>query len=100
MQIKVSNDAQLNAAPSSLPNAFMPIEIPCDRLPPATLQALIEEFATRLGTDYGENEVSLIEKISQIENLLRAKQVVIVFDENTESCDIVSTELWQKSRFC
>ncbi|HEX4975539.1 MAG TPA: YheU family protein [Pseudomonadales bacterium] len=87
-------------SPSSLSNAFMPIEIPCDRLPPATLQALIEEFATRPGTDYGENEVSLIEKISQIENLLRAKQVVIVFDENTESCDIVSTELWQKSRFC
>lgn len=74
----------------------MPIEIPSDRLLPDTLSALIEEFVTRSGTDYGGYEVSLAEKVSQVEELLRKKQVLIVFDENTQSCDIVLAESWQQ----
>lgn len=94
MQIKVSN-GQFKCYVGRYFACFMPIEIPSDRLPSDTLNALIEEFVTRPGTDYGEYEISLAEKVAQVENLLRKKRVLIVFDENTQSCDIVLAESWQ-----
>ena len=40
------------------------IEIPPERLPEGTLVAVIEEYILREGTDYGNQEVSLDNKIS------------------------------------
>lgn len=67
----------------------MPIDVPYNRLPSDTLKALIEEFVTRAGTDYGEDEVSLVDKVRQVETLLKTKRAVIVFDEHSQTCDIV-----------
>ena len=57
-----------------------PVKIPHHQLNPDTLRNLIEEFATRNGTDYGESEVSLDRKIEQIYHQLKTGKAVIVFD--------------------
>lgn len=67
------------------------MEIPHRRLSPETLQALIEEFVLREGTDYGEHEVSLEQKYQQIMKQLDRGDIAIAFDPITESCNIIRT---------
>lgn len=68
------------------------IVIPADRLSPAALQGVIEEFITREGTDYGEVEIDLAAKVEQVRALLRRGEAVIVFDAETESCTLMTGE--------
>lgn len=63
--------------------------IPFERLQPDTLRRLIEEFVTRDGTDYGERDVSLDAKVAEIMRQLRAGIVVIAFDPEAESANVV-----------
>ena len=65
------------------------MEIPYEQLNSSTLQALIEEFVTRNGTDYGENEVTMEEKVDQVMVQLKTGKSVIVFDAKSQSCNIV-----------
>jgi uncharacterized protein len=64
------------------------VEVPTDALAPATLQALVESFVLREGTDYGVQEVSLAVKVAQVMQQLQRRQARIVFDPDTESVDI------------
>lgn len=66
------------------------MKIPHQQLSPHTLQSLVEEFITRNGTDYGEHEISLEQKVQQVMNQLEREEAVIVFDPATESCTILS----------
>lgn len=68
------------------------IEIPPDRLDSELLQAVIEEFITREGTDYGQHEFSLQEKVAQVRQQLDSGRVLLVFDPVTESCTLMSRE--------
>jgi uncharacterized protein YheU (UPF0270 family) len=63
--------------------------IPFQELSPEALRGVIEEFVTREGTDYGETEINLEIKIRQVLNQLHAGKAVIVFDQKTETCNIV-----------
>ncbi len=65
------------------------LKIPYDQLNPSTLHGVIKEFVTRDGTDYGENEVPLDTKISQVLGQLKSGKAVIVFDQATETCNIL-----------
>jgi uncharacterized protein YheU (UPF0270 family) len=66
--------------------------IPHRRLSSEALQALIEEFVTRDGTDYGEREVPLETKVSQIRRQLDNGILVIVYDEAEQSCTTMLSE--------
>lgn len=66
--------------------------MPYDQLSPETLYGVVQEFATQEGTDYGEREFSLEVKISQIINQLKSKEAVIVFDQESQSCNIVKSD--------
>ena len=66
------------------------VNIPWDTLSQETLSAVIKEFVTRDGTDYGEVEVSLEQKIRQVQMELLSGKAVILFDTNDRICDIVS----------
>ena len=68
------------------------VQIPIERLSPAALDGLIEEFVTRDGTDYGLREQTLEEKKSAIVRQLERGEVVVVFDAESESCNIVSKD--------
>jgi uncharacterized protein len=64
--------------------------IPYKQISPEALQGLIEEFITREGTDYGEVEFSLAEKVKQVEQQLARGDIAIVFDSTTESVSILT----------
>lgn len=63
--------------------------IPHDKLAEETLQSLISEFVLREGTEYGEQDVALEVKVAQVKEALRRGTAVVVFDAETESCNIV-----------
>ncbi len=67
------------------------LKIPYDQLNPEALQGVIEEFVTRDGTDYGEFEIPLETKISQVLGQLKSGKAVIVFDQATETCNILKS---------
>ena len=66
------------------------MKIPHQQLSPEALQTLVEEFVTRDGTDYGDSEVSLEQKTTQVIRMLDKGDIAIVFDAATESCTIVN----------
>ena len=51
------------------------MEIPYAQLSKEVLEAVIEEFITREGTDYGEVELSLADKVDQVREQLRRGEV-------------------------
>jgi len=74
------------------------IEIPWDALDPDTLQRLVEEFVTRDGTDYGEQEVALERKVLQVVNGIRRKEYCIVFDTESQSPHILTRQQWREAQ--
>lgn len=66
------------------------VEVPWDAIAADTLESLIEEYVTRDGTDYGDSEVSLDRKVAQVREQLRRGEVVIVFEEATESVNLLT----------
>ena len=64
--------------------------IPFEHIAPDTLINLIEEFITREGTDYGEVELSLEQKVDTLKAAIRVNDVLIVFDEASESVNLVT----------
>ena len=66
------------------------IEIPLDRLSPDILNAVIEEFILREGTDYGASETSMNSKIAQVRRQLNHGDVLITFDPVTENCTLLT----------
>ncbi|KLN65656.1 MULTISPECIES: YheU family protein [Vibrio] len=62
--------------------------IPWQQIEPETLENLIREFVLREGTDYGDVEVSLQDKIDQIRTQLESGEAVVVFSELHETVDI------------
>lgn len=73
------------------------VEIPPSALTDEILRAIIEEFITREGTDYGAYEYSLDEKVEQVFEQLNKQEVVIQFEQRTESVNIVrknSSVVW------
>ena len=66
-----------------------PIEIPSSELEPDLLRAVIESFVLREGTDYGEREISLEDKVRHVVLQIERGDAKIIFDPETESVDIV-----------
>ncbi|NNN45675.1 MULTISPECIES: YheU family protein [Vibrio] len=64
--------------------------VPWQQIANETLENLIREFVLREGTDYGETEVSLQDKIEQVKHQLETGDAVIVYSELHETIDIKS----------
>jgi uncharacterized protein len=69
--------------------AAVPVVIPFAELTPEALQGVLESFVLREGTDYGERELTLEQKVSRLRHQLERREAEIVFDPNTETVDIV-----------
>jgi uncharacterized protein len=65
------------------------VAVPPSRLPADVLQALLEDFASRDGTDYGEREFTLVEKVERLQRQLRAGDLQILYDLDSEQWDLV-----------
>jgi len=66
------------------------VRIPYDQLSPEVLEAVIEAFILREGTDYGEIEVPFERKIERVKKQLKSGKAFIVFDDSMQSCTILS----------
>ncbi|AYV21167.1 MULTISPECIES: YheU family protein [Vibrio] len=62
--------------------------IPWQQIAAETLDNLIKEFVLREGTDYGDTEWSLDDKVSHVKAQLESGDAVIVFSELHETVDI------------
>lgn len=62
--------------------------IPWQELDSNTLNNLIEYFVLREGTDYGLQELSLIEKVDNVKSQLIAGKAVIFWSELHQTIDI------------
>jgi uncharacterized protein YheU (UPF0270 family) len=67
------------------------VEVPQDALAPETLRSLAEEFVTRDGTDYGDRERSLDEKVDGLMRQLETGDAKIFYESETETINIVAS---------
>jgi uncharacterized protein YheU (UPF0270 family) len=56
------------------------------------LRGVLESFVLREGTEYGERDVSLDQKVAQVTSQLRRGEARIVFDPESETIDIILTK--------
>lgn len=68
------------------------IQIEHTQLSPGALRAVVESFVLREGTEYGEREFSLPEKVAQVLRQLERDEARIVFDPHTQSVNIVLSD--------
>jgi len=66
--------------------------IPYSELSEEVLQALIEDFVTRDGTDYGWEEMSRQEKAAHLLALLNTGELLVSYSEDTQSCGLLTKE--------
>ena len=70
----------------------MKLEIPWEKLDPATLRRMIEHLVMGEGTDYGHQAFTMDEKVGMVMNALRTGEALITWDQETESCFIRSRD--------
>ena len=65
------------------------VSVPYTELAQELLHAVVESYVLREGTDYGEREFSLQEKVAHVISQLKRGEARIVFDPDTESVSII-----------
>lgn len=65
------------------------LKIPIDRLAVDVLDALLEEFSSRDGTDYGEVETSLESRIMQLRRQLELGDLILLYDSDSQEWDLL-----------
>ena len=68
------------------------IQVPVDRLAADVRNALLEEYASRDGTDYGERELNLAEKVANLERQLADGELCILYESESEQWDLLPAE--------
>ncbi len=68
------------------------VRVPLSRLDEDILQALLEEFASRDGTDYGAVETPLPDRVKSLHAQLRDNSLWLLYDADSEQWDLVPAE--------
>lgn len=72
--------------------------IPPASLKPDTLTAIIESFIMREGTDYGEVELTLEQKVARVRPQIMRGDILVIFDPETETVTLMTKEQYQQSQ--
>ncbi len=67
------------------------ITVPHAELSADALRGVLEAFVLREGTDYGEREFSLDQKVAHVMRQLERGEAQIEFDPSSETVDVVVT---------
>ena len=67
-----------------------PVEVSHRDLSEVALRGVVESFVLREGTDYGQRDYSLEEKIAAVIRQLDCGEAVIVFDPDSETVSIIA----------
>ena len=65
--------------------------VPFEMINGATLRNLVEEFVSRDGTDNGYDQ-SLEDRVERVIRMLKSGEMVVVFDQATETANILAKE--------
>ena len=65
------------------------VEIPHSQLSDKALRAIIEEFVSREGSEYGPIEFSFEDKVDHVIKQLERGEVVLTFDAASETCNLI-----------
>ena len=69
-----------------------PVIVPYQDLPPATMRAVAEDFCTRDGTDYAEQEMPLDRRVALLMGQLERGDAHILFEASSQTLRIVGTD--------
>lgn len=69
--------------------------IPPEALSIEALDNLMQEFITRDGTDYGDIELTVEQKLASLKPQILAREVLIIYDEASESVNLVAKHDYQ-----
>ena len=64
--------------------------IPPEKLTYEVLKSIVESYVAREGTDYGEQEQTLEQKSSQLLSKVVTGDVVIAYDEESETVNLLN----------
>lgn len=64
------------------------VEVPYTSLSPSVLRGVVETFVLREGTDYGQLDHSLDQKVAQVLDQLEQGKAAIYFNVVDESCNV------------
>ncbi|MFT4924550.1 MAG: hypothetical protein ACI8WB_000628 [Phenylobacterium sp.] len=73
--------------------------IPFDQVSKETLHSIIESYVLTEGTDYGEQEKSLADKVNDVRALLKAGKVVLVYSELHETVNILPAGQFDENQY-
>ena len=68
------------------------MDIPYTELSEQALNAIIEEFVTREGTEYGEADVPLATKVEQVRAQLAKGEIGLNYDPEAQTCQLYRLE--------
>jgi uncharacterized protein YheU (UPF0270 family) len=71
------------------PEPQPPVLVPHAEIAPDALRGLVEAFVLREGTEYGERDYTLEQKVAHVMRQLERGEAFVVWDPNTESVDIL-----------
>jgi uncharacterized protein YheU (UPF0270 family) len=74
------------------------VRVPLERVDGGVLNSMLEDYASRDGTDYGARELELAEKVANLQAQLRSGSLAIVYDLASEQWDLLpqeQLEQWQ-----
>jgi uncharacterized protein YheU (UPF0270 family) len=72
------------------------VAVPTRRIEAQSLQALLEEFASRDGTDYGERELSLQQKTRELQQQLERGELILLYEAECEQWDLLPRQQAQQ----
>ena len=78
----IADESGKSATPES-------VVVPYTELAADLLHAVVESYVLREGTDYGEKEFSLEDKVAHVMKQLKRGEAHIVFDPETETVSII-----------
>jgi uncharacterized protein len=67
-----------------------PVVVPHLELSAEMLRGVVESFVLREGTEYGEREFSLEQKVAQVIRQLTVGEAQIVFDPTSNTVDVIT----------
>ncbi len=70
--------------------APQPVVVPYTELAADLLHAVVESYVLREGTDYGEKEFSLEDKVAHVISRLKRGEARIVFDPESETVSVIN----------
>jgi hypothetical protein len=63
--------------------------VPYEKLSSDALSGVLEEYASREGTEHGAQDISMDSKVQQLKAQLMQGKALIVFDEESGTCNLI-----------